>query len=69
MALINCPECGKEISDTVKTCPNCGYKLRRINRNNHKMSKSKKKAGCNHDSLLCVAIRINWGLICDTKFK
>lgn len=27
MALINCPECNKEISDTVKTCPHCGYKL------------------------------------------
>lgn len=25
MALINCPECNKEISDKVKTCPNCGY--------------------------------------------
>ena len=25
MALIKCPECGKEISDTVKRCPNCGY--------------------------------------------
>ena len=23
MALIKCPECGKEISDTVKKCPNC----------------------------------------------
>lgn len=27
MALINCPECGKEISDKVKACPNCGYPL------------------------------------------
>lgn len=27
MALINCPECNKEISDTVKVCPGCGYKL------------------------------------------
>lgn len=27
MALINCPECGKEISDTAKSCPNCGYPL------------------------------------------
>ena len=27
MALINCPECNKEISDTVKICPHCGYKL------------------------------------------
>lgn len=27
MALINCPECGKEISDKAKSCPNCGYEL------------------------------------------
>lgn len=24
MAMINCPECGKEISDKAMTCPNCG---------------------------------------------
>ena len=29
---MNCPECNKEISDTVKTCPNCGYKIKRQNR-------------------------------------
>lgn len=28
MALIKCPECGKEISDTAKSCPNCGYSLK-----------------------------------------
>lgn len=28
MALIKCPECEKEISDTVKKCPNCGYKFK-----------------------------------------
>ncbi|MBR6136602.1 MAG: zinc ribbon domain-containing protein [Bacilli bacterium] len=27
MALIKCPECGKEISDTVKQCINCGYEI------------------------------------------
>jgi hypothetical protein len=27
MALINCPECDKEISDKVKACPNCGYPI------------------------------------------
>jgi len=27
MALINCPECGKEISDSAKQCPNCGFPL------------------------------------------
>ena len=26
MALINCKECGKEMSSTVKKCPHCGYK-------------------------------------------
>ena len=25
MALIKCPECGKEISDKATLCPNCGY--------------------------------------------
>ncbi|MGN1480728.1 zinc-ribbon domain-containing protein [Porcipelethomonas sp.] len=27
MALIKCPECEKEISDTTNSCPHCGYKL------------------------------------------
>ena len=29
MALINCPECNKEISDKAEYCINCGYKLPR----------------------------------------
>ena len=24
MALINCPECGKQISELAKECPHCG---------------------------------------------
>lgn len=27
MALINCPECNKEISDKAKSCPNCGVPI------------------------------------------
>jgi len=27
MALYNCPECGKEISDQAKGCPNCGFTI------------------------------------------
>lgn len=27
MALINCPECNKEISDKANSCPNCGYPI------------------------------------------
>ena len=29
MALINCPECSKEISDTNSKCPFCGYTLKK----------------------------------------
>lgn len=29
MAMINCPECGKEISDTVKNCIHCGYPIKK----------------------------------------
>ena len=25
MALINCPDCGKQVSAAAKACPNCGY--------------------------------------------
>lgn len=27
MALITCPECGKQVSSMSKTCPNCGYPI------------------------------------------
>ena len=27
MAIINCPECGKEISDKAIACPNCGIPI------------------------------------------
>lgn len=27
MALVKCPECGREVSDTAANCPNCGAPL------------------------------------------
>lgn len=30
MALIKCPECSKEISDTASRCPHCGFQLKEI---------------------------------------
>ena len=27
MALVKCPECNHDVSDTAATCPNCGYDL------------------------------------------
>ena len=34
MALIKCPECGKEISDRTKACPYCAYPIVKLNENN-----------------------------------
>jgi len=31
MALTQCPECKKEISDSAPTCPNCGYVIKSEN--------------------------------------
>ena len=32
MALINCPECSNEVSDTALKCPKCGVELRKPTR-------------------------------------
>ena len=29
MAIIICPECGKERTDQIKACPHCGYKIKK----------------------------------------
>ena len=34
MALIKCPECGKEISDKSSQCIHCGYPLDELKINN-----------------------------------
>ena len=39
MALINCPECNKEISDKVKACPHCGYPFEEQTPANENMQK------------------------------
>ena len=31
MALIFCPDCGKEVSDSAIACPNCAYPLSKLN--------------------------------------
>lgn len=40
MALINCPECNKGMSDTLKKCPHCGFKIKKKS-SKKKMSKKK----------------------------
>lgn len=31
MAIINCPECGKTVSERAKACPNCGCPIEALN--------------------------------------
>lgn len=45
MSLINCPECGKEISDKAANCPNCGLPLNPHN-NDNKNSKEDEEYLC-----------------------
>ena len=35
MAMIKCPECGKEISDKAASCPGCGVPINMSPSNNH----------------------------------
>jgi uncharacterized OB-fold protein len=39
MSLINCPECGKEISDKVKACPHCGFPFEVVSEDGERMQK------------------------------
>lgn len=42
MALIKCPECGKEVSDLAASCPNCSYPIAQKNDGKNKAAKKKK---------------------------
>jgi len=33
MALIKCSECGRDVSDSASSCPNCGHPISQINGN------------------------------------
>jgi hypothetical protein len=42
MALINCSECAKEVSDKAATCPNCGVSINRQEKQRKKISQKTK---------------------------
>ena len=61
MALINCPECNRQISDKAITCPHCGFPLAHNKLNNAKLNNINKTS---YDIVL-VSIQING----DNKIK
>lgn len=48
MAIIICPECKKELSDTLKVCPHCGFSIKKKN------TISKKKVTLLVSIILCM---------------
>lgn len=56
MALVTCPECGKEISDTAKSCPNCGFDIQKYLRKDIK--KSNKISSRYRKIFICIFIAI-----------
>lgn len=60
MALIKCPECGKQMSDMASSCPHCGY-TKNINHNSSKKSKpknSKSKFSIKYLVIIVVLFRV-----------
>ena len=53
MALINCPECGKEISDSAQRCVNCGYTILHIET---QMANTVKKTKFNKKKIIMFSI-------------
>lgn len=57
MPMINCPECGKQISDKADKCPNCGYPLNKVQTTPQATEvKTKKKTGL--DILIAILLFI-----------
>lgn len=55
MALVSCPECGKEISDAARACPHCGYAIRESLTNQAKRTPLvEKKPSRGYGMFLCV---------------
>ncbi len=59
MALINCPECGHEVSDTAATCPHCGCAISQ----QQTEEKTKKKKSISKKKLIIIISSIIVALI------
>ena len=67
MALIQCPECNKEVSDQSKTCPHCGFQLKGMSYDDKK--KAGKLAGKVFLVVLAIAIFVGIYDACTVSHK
>lgn len=61
MSLVNCNECGKQISDKAEMCPHCGNPIKIVERRPEKETvyiQSEKKSGCGIWAFVGVLIAI-----------
>lgn len=58
MSIIKCPECNREVSDTLKSCPHCGFKFKKV-KGKKKREKKKIRIGKKE-----IAIIVSAGVIC-----
>lgn len=56
MAIVKCPECGKEISDSAVSCPNCGKPLQHLSKVSSEPIPPKKKSGTFKKILIGIAV-------------
>lgn len=56
MAMITCPECKKEMSETADSCPNCGYQLTAEKVVEIKKKEQQAQKGCGIGCLLIIII-------------
>lgn len=63
MAMVTCPECGKEISDSAPSCPHCGYiKAPTENLRSTKLSEPKKNKFLGIAYIVCGVAAIIGGI-------
>ena len=63
MATIKCKECGKEMSDTLNNCSNCGYPLKSNIKNKQLIIGKNKQLIIGISFIVLGIISIIWGLI------
>lgn len=64
MALVICPECGKEVSDNAERCPHCGNDMQPEKTARMKRADALQGCGCSMMLLPVLVILVIFAVIC-----